>query len=75
MLALQMKKFSGPFTLIGIGFALVMIGFIIPLLMVMQVLQSTFFLNFLGYAASISGLMLGIIGTAMYASYNRKNRK
>ncbi len=69
-----MKKFSGPFTLIGIGFGLVILGFIIPLLMVMQVLQSTYFLNFLGYVASISGLMLGIIGTSMYASYSRKNR-
>ena len=69
-----MKKFSGPFTLIGIGFGLVILGFIIPRLMVMQVLQSTYFLNFLGYVASISGLMLGIIGTSMYASYSRKNR-
>jgi len=69
-----MKRFSGSFTLIGIGFGLVIMGFIIPLLMVMQVLESTFFLNFLGYIASISGLMLGIIGTAMYASYNRKKR-
>jgi hypothetical protein len=75
MLVISMIKFSGPFTLIGIGFALVIIGFIIPLLMVMQILQSTYFLNFLGYAASISGLMLGVIGTAMYASYNRKKRK
>jgi hypothetical protein len=63
-----------PFTLIGIGFGLVILGFIIPLFMVMQWLQSTYFLNFLGYTASISGLMLGIIGTAMYVSYNRKNR-
>jgi hypothetical protein len=69
-----MKKPSRPFTLIGIGFGLVILGFIIPLLMVMQVLKSTLFLNFLGYIASITGLLLGIIGTAMYASFNRKNR-
>jgi hypothetical protein len=34
--------------------------------MVIGVLESTFFLNFLSFAASIIGLFLGLLGIAMY---------
>jgi hypothetical protein len=55
-----------PVQIILIGFALVLLGFVTPFLMVMKILPSTFFLNFASYAASTSGLFLGIIGAAMY---------
>lgn len=50
--------------LILIGFFLVLFGFVAPLLMVVGVLESTFFLNFFSYAASVGGLFMGIIGAA-----------
>lgn len=56
------------------GFFLVVVGFILPFLMVLQVIQSTFLLNFLAYGSSFSGLLLGIIGSAFYNASRRKRR-
>lgn len=61
-----------PLQLIGIGFLLVLAGAVLPFLMVMRILESTFFLNFFSYAASVAGLMLGLIGTALYTSRRRR---
>ena len=65
---------SRPFLVIGIGFGLVLLGFVIPLLEVMQILTSTFALNFISYAASTAGLILGIVGAALYVSFERRKR-
>ena len=61
-----------PWQLILLGFILSMMGVIFPFLMVIQVLPSTFFLNFFSYAASMIGLFLGIIGASRYVKENRK---
>ncbi len=62
-----------PRLLLGIGIALLLLGFVLPVLMVMQVVESTFFLNFFSYIASLLGLMLGIIGLVFITSrYRRK---
>jgi hypothetical protein len=47
-------------------------GFIVPLLMVIHLLESTFFLIFTSYAVSVAGLYLGIIGVAQYVQTKRK---
>jgi hypothetical protein len=65
-------KLSQPPNLILIGFFLVLIGWILPLLMVVQMIESTFFLNFFSYAASVVGLFLGTFGAAMYFSGRKK---
>jgi putative Mn2+ efflux pump MntP len=62
---------SNPYLLIAIGFILVMFGFLAPLMMTIQVIQSTFFLNFASYTASFLGLVLGVIGSAMIYQTNR----
>jgi len=54
-----------PKKIIVVGFFLVLFGFVAPFLMVMKVIESTFFLSFLSHAASTSGMFLGIIGAAM----------
>ena len=61
-----------PKTVILIGFLLVLLGVVAPLLMVLDVLESTFFLNFLSFAASVAGLFLGIIGAASYTKSQKK---
>ncbi len=61
-----------PFHLILIGFLLSLVGVALPFLMVIQSVPSTFFLNFLSFTASISGLILGIIGAALYVRRRRK---
>lgn len=60
-----------PKRLITIGFLLVLFGFAAPFLMVMNILESTFLLNFLSYGASLGGLFMGIIGAAWYVRISR----
>lgn len=60
-----------PNKIIIIGFFLVLFGFIGPFLMVLDIVKSTFALNFLSYLASISGLLFGIIGSATYFRMNK----
>jgi len=60
-----------PWKLIVIGFVLVLMGFVLPFLMVVRVLESSLFLSFLSYGASVGGLLLGLIGAAMYVRIRR----
>ena len=61
-----------PWSLIVIGFLLSLTGVILPFLIVIHLVPSTFFLNFLSYGASITGLFLGIIGASLYVRGSRK---
>ena len=58
---------GSPRFLLGIGVFLMLLGVALPFLMVIQVLESTFFLNFLSWGASVAGLAFGTIGFAMYS--------
>lgn len=60
------------YRILVIGFFMVLAGVILPFLMVLKILESTFFLNFFSYAISTLGLFLGIIGTALYVRENRR---
>ena len=60
-----------PWKLILIGFILVLFGAVAPLLMVIQVVESSIILNLLSYAASVVGLFLGLIGAALYVRMHR----
>lgn len=55
-----------PERLIIIGFFLVLLGFLIPLAMVMKFLESSFFLGFLSFGSSIGGMFLGLAGASLY---------
>ena len=61
-----------PKTIFEIGFALLLIGLILPIMMVIHIIESTFFLNFVAYTSSFLGLMLGIIGFVSYTIRHRK---
>jgi hypothetical protein len=54
------------------GLVLSLLGVALPLLMVMQILQSTYALNFASFTASLLGLILGITGAARYVGGHRK---
>jgi len=58
--------------IILIGFVLVLVGFLIPFLTVIQVIPASLGLLFFSYAASAVGLMLGLIGAAWYTYSKRK---
>jgi len=55
-----------PVRLILLGFALLLLGVILPFLMVLQILESTLLLNFLAYMASLFGLLCGLVGIVLY---------
>ena len=57
------------------GFVLVTFGMVMPFLMVMRIIESTLFLSFASYAASITGLLFGIIGVASYAHKYRNSKR
>lgn len=55
---------SSPVRLMVIAFVLLLVGALLPFLMVLRILQPSFALSFLSYAASLVGLVLGLIGVA-----------
>jgi hypothetical protein len=57
---------TDPRALIAIGLVLVVFGFVMPFLMVLRIIEPSLALSFMSHAASVSGLFLGIIGSAMY---------
>lgn len=63
---------NSPRVLLGLGIVLMLVGIILPFLMVIHVLESTFFLNFFSWGASVAGLSFSTIGFAMY-SKGKKN--
>jgi len=54
-----------------LGSILLLIGWVIPLLILMRMIPSTFVLNFIGWIASISGLFLGFFGGAMWVKMSK----
>jgi hypothetical protein len=67
-----MKLLNSPGFLLILGLTLMLLGIILPFLMVIHVVESTFLLNFFAWGASVAGLAFGTIGFAMY-SKGKKN--
>ena len=59
--------------LLSAATALLTIGVVLPLLMVLHVLENSFFLSFLSYGATVSGAFLGYLGTLALV-VERRNR-
>ena len=60
-----------PRFLLTLGLILMLLGIILPFLMVIHVIESTFFLNFFSWGASVVGLALGMIGVATSVRMNK----
>jgi len=60
-----------PRFLLSLGLILLLSGSIVPYLIVIHVLSSTFILNFLAWIATASGMFLGTVGLAMWAKMNK----
>ena len=63
---------NNPRLLLSLGLVLMLLGVILPFLMVLHLIESTFFLNFLSWGASVSGLFLGFIGVATWTKMRRE---
>lgn len=61
-----------PRFLLSLGLILLFSGWIIPLLIIMHIIPSTFFLNFVAWGASVSGLFLGFIGVATLSKMRKQ---
>jgi|PlaIllAssembly_1097288.scaffolds.fasta_scaffold1245085_2 hypothetical protein len=68
-----MKQLSSV-QMMGAGFILLVIGFLLPFLMVLQFLESTLWLNFVAYLTSFFGLIIGLIGIVTYAQVREKDK-
>jgi len=60
-----------PLYIIVAGFCLVVVGMVLPFLMTLRVIESTFLFNFLAFTCSLAGLLMGMIGAASYVKTNR----
>ena len=60
-----------PRFLLALGVILMLLGIALPFLIVLQVLESTFFLNFFSWGLSVAGLAFGTIGFAMHSKGKR----
>lgn len=69
-----MKDSDPRLLLIGASL-LLLLGFALPTLMIMQILKSTFFLNFLAYSASFVGLIMGLLGSLLLAIRRKGNAR
>ena len=61
-----------PKHLLVIATLLMIFGVVMPFLMVLKVVESTFFLNFLSYGSSMLGFFLGIASVAAYGVKQKK---
>lgn len=55
-----------PRIILTLGLTLMLLGIILPFLMVIHVLPSSFMLNFFSWGASVVGLALGMIGVSLF---------
>jgi hypothetical protein len=62
-----------PVTSLAIGFALILAGFLLPFLMVLQVLESGLVLSISAYCASLVGLVLSFYGVSHYSSARERD--
>ncbi|HET9914378.1 MAG TPA: hypothetical protein VFQ13_20960 [Anaerolineales bacterium] len=73
MAVAESEMMKSPGFLLGLGLFLMLLGIVLPFLMVIKVLESTFFLNFFSYGASVAGLALGTVGFALWSRNKRRD--
>ncbi|MFN2216679.1 MAG: hypothetical protein ACK2TS_07015 [Anaerolineales bacterium] len=66
---------SNPRRALLTAFLLMLVGVILPFMMVAHIIESTFFLNFLSYICSLTGMLIGIIGVARGGLFSGKKDK
>jgi len=62
---------NSPRFLLTLGLFLMLLGIVLPFLMVIHVLPSSFALNFFSWGASVVGLALGMIGVSWMVKHRK----
>ena len=60
-----------PLKLILIGLGMLLLGVILPFMIILELLESTLFLNFLTITSSTGGLIIGFMGIALHVRARR----
>ncbi len=63
---------SSPLALILLGFLFVVLGVVLPLLMMLSVIPTTFLVSFVSFALSVAGVLMGIVGASRYVVRRRQ---
>lgn len=66
---------DNPVRLMVIGFVGLVVGVVLPFLMVLRLIEPTFLLSFISYAASVGGMFLGLFGAFTYAHISRSEKR
>lgn len=61
-----------PIHMLILGGVMQFTGCAIPFMILIHMLASTFFLNFLAYGVSVAGVFIGVVGLANYSRFQRK---
>jgi uncharacterized membrane protein (DUF485 family) len=61
-----MEFIKSPIVMVVVALLMLVLGFVLPFLMMMRILESTILLNFVAYLVSVFGLVLGIVGASSY---------
>jgi hypothetical protein len=56
-----------PKSMMLLGVGLMVFGVVIPFMMILRIIDTSFWLTFLSYGASVSGLVIAFLGLIMYA--------
>ncbi len=69
-----------PKILLGVGFFLMVLGVVLPLLMVLQIIPivdnpQTLFLEFFAFAVMFAGLIVGMLGVMLFILRSRKRNR
>ena len=62
---------KNPRLLLTLGLLMMFAGILLPFLMVIKILESTFFMNFFSWGLSSAGLAIGMVGFALTRWMNK----
>jgi hypothetical protein len=62
---------KSPRSLLALGLVLMLLGIILPFLMVIHMLPSSFVLNFFSWGASVVGLAIGMISVTLMVKHRK----
>ncbi len=62
----DMMQMRNPLQLMALGVVLLFGGFLVIFLMVLKLIEPSFALSFLSYAASFLGMLLGLVGVVQH---------
>lgn len=67
-----MLNLENPNRIMVVAVGMMLFGCIMPFLMTLRVVESTFFMNFLSFTLSTLGLFLGIVAIAVHRGRHKK---